>query len=232
MTIKVLIADDHAMVREGLRHILDNARGFEVAGEASDGASTLQLARSTDANVLVLDLSMPGRHGLDLLKQIKEERPALRILVLTMHAEQQYAARAFKAGASGYLTKESASAELVAALAKVAAGGAYVSLAMAERMAQSLAEPADALPHQRLSDREFDVFRRLCAGESINEIGDALYVSAKTVSTYKARILEKMNMPHEAALVRYAVRHKLLDDDTDDSDASDASGANDASRDV
>ena len=214
MTINVLIADDHALVRDGLRHILGNASGFEVAGEASDGPSTLALARSTDADVLVLDLSMPGRSGLDLLKQIKDEKPALRILVLTMHAEQQYAARAFKAGASGYLTKESASAELVAAVTKVAAGGAYVSLAMAERFAQSLTEPAETLPHQRLSNREFEVFRRLCAGESISDIGEALCVSAKTISTYKARVLDKMQMPHEAALVRYAVRHKLFEDET------------------
>jgi DNA-binding NarL/FixJ family response regulator len=213
MTTKVLIADDHALVRDGLRHILTNAVGFEVAGEASDGISTIALARSTEAQVLVLDLSMPGRSGVELIKQIKEEKPALRILVLTMHAEQQYAARAFKAGASGYLTKESASAELVAAVSKVAAGGVYVSLAMAERFAQSLSEPADALPHQRLSNREFEVFRRLCAGESISDIGEALCVSAKTVSTYKARILDKMRMPHEAALVRYAVRHQLFDDD-------------------
>ncbi|CAL8479055.1 response regulator [Caballeronia sp. S22] len=213
MTIRVLIADDHALVRDGLRHILANAHGFEVAGEASDGPATLALARATDADVLVLDLSMPGRGGLDLLKQIKDEKPAMRILVLTMHAEQQYAARAFKAGASGYITKESASAELVAAVGKVASGGVYVSLAMAERFAQSLSEPADALPHQRLSNREFEVFRRLCAGESISDIGEALCVSAKTVSTYKARILDKMRMPHEAALVRYAVRHQLFDDD-------------------
>ncbi|MDR5795767.1 response regulator transcription factor [Caballeronia sp. LZ008] len=214
MTTKVLIADDHALVRDGLRHILANAHGFEVAGEASDGPGTLALVRGTEADVLVLDLSMPGRSGLDLLKQIKDEKPALRILVLTMHAEQQYAARAFKAGASGYLTKESASAELVAAVAKVASGGAYVSLAMAERFAQSLTEPDDALPHQRLSNREFEVFRRLCAGESISDIGEALCVSAKTISTYKARILEKMQIPHEAALVRYAVRHQLFDDDS------------------
>ncbi|SAL82963.1 two component LuxR family transcriptional regulator [Caballeronia arvi] len=216
MTTKVLIADDHALVRDGLRHILANATGFDVAGEACDGPGTLALARSTDADVLVLDLTMPGRSGLELLRQIREEKPALRILVLTMHAEHQYATRAFKAGAAGYLTKESASAELVAAVSKVAAGGVYVSLAMAERFAQSLTEPADALPHQRLSDREFEVLRRLCAGETINDIGEALCVSAKTISTYKARVLEKMQMPHEAALVRYAVRHKLFDDEHGD----------------
>ena len=211
--IRALIADDHALVRDGLRHILQNASGFEVVGEANDGISTIALVRSSAADVLVLDLSMPGRNGVELIKQIKEERPALRILVLTMHAEQQYAVRAFKAGASGYLTKESASAELVAAVTKVASGGVYVSLAMAERFAQSLNEPADTLPHQRLSDREFDVFRRIAAGQTLTEIAAELCVSSKTVSTYKTRILEKMQMPHEAALVRYALRHKLLGED-------------------
>ncbi|MFK4446228.1 DNA-binding NarL/FixJ family response regulator [Caballeronia udeis] len=212
---RVLIADDHALVRDGLRHILRGASGLEVAGEASDGATTMAMIRATPADVLVLDLSMPGRNGVELLKQIKDEKPALRILVLTMHAEQQYAVRAFKAGASGYLTKESASAELVTAVSKVAAGGVYVSLAMAERLAQSLNEPADDLPHSRLSDREFEVFRRIAAGETITQIAQALSVSAKTVSTYKTRILEKMQMPHDTALVRYAMRHKLFDDDCD-----------------
>ncbi|MFP3248414.1 MAG: response regulator transcription factor, partial [Paraburkholderia sp.] len=211
----VLIADDHALVRDGLRHILQNANGFEVVGEASDGVSTIALVRSHPAEVLVLDLSMPGRNGVELIKQIKDEMAALRILVLTMHAEQQYAVRAFKAGASGYLTKESASAELVSAVTKVASGGVYVSLAMAERFAQSLNEPSDTLPHQRLSDREFDVFRRIAAGQTLTEIATELCVSSKTVSTYKTRILEKMQMPHEAALVRYAMRHKLLGEDGD-----------------
>ncbi|AJZ58018.1 response regulator transcription factor [Paraburkholderia fungorum] len=213
---RVLIADDHALVRDGLRHILKGASGFEVIGEANDSASTIALIRAQTADVLVLDLSMPGRNGVELIKQIKEEKPALRILVLTMHAEQQYAVRAFKAGASGYLTKESASAELVAAVTKVAAGGVYVSLAMAERFAQSLNEPVDLLPHQRLSDREFDVLKRIAAGQTITEIAAELCVSAKTVSTYKTRILEKMQMPHEAALVRYAMRHKLVSDEEDD----------------
>ncbi|HYS64870.1 MAG TPA: response regulator transcription factor [Paraburkholderia sp.] len=211
--IRVLIADDHALVRDGLRHILQGASGFEVVGEANDGVSTIALIRSNVADVLVLDLSMPGRNGVELIKQIKDEKPPLRILVLTMHAEQQYAVRAFKAGASGYLTKESASAELVAAVSKVASGGVYVSLTMAERFAQSLNEPADTLPHQRLSDREFDVFRRIAAGQTLTEIAIELCVSSKTVSTYKTRILEKMQMPHEAALVRYALRHKLLGED-------------------
>jgi DNA-binding NarL/FixJ family response regulator len=212
---RVLIADDHALVRDGLRHILEGASGFEVVGEANDSPSTVALIRERAADVLVLDLSMPGRNGVELIKQIKEEKATLRILVLTMHAEQQYAVRAFKAGASGYLTKESASAELVAAVTKVAAGGVYVSLAMAERFAQSLNEPTDLLPHQRLSDREFDVLKRIATGQTITEIAAELCVSAKTVSTYKTRILEKMQMPHDAALVRYAMRHKLVSDEDD-----------------
>ncbi len=138
---RVLLADDHALVRDGLRHILEGTSDFKVAGEAYDGPTTIALVRSTPADVLVLDLSMPGRNGVELVKQIKDELPTLRILVLTMHAEQQYAVRAFKAGASGYLTKESASKELVLALTKVSSGGVYVSLAMAERFAQSLHEP-------------------------------------------------------------------------------------------
>ena len=212
---RVLLADDHALVRDGLRHILEGTSGFEVVGEAYDGPTTISLVRGTPADVLVLDLSMPGRNGIELVKQIKEELPALRVLVLTMHAEQQYAVRAFKAGASGYLTKESASKELVSALTKISAGGVYVSLSMAERLAQSLNEPTDMLPHQRLSDREFDVFRRIAAGQTISEIANELCVSAKTVSTYKTRILEKMQMPHEAALVRYAIQHKLFEDSED-----------------
>jgi DNA-binding NarL/FixJ family response regulator len=212
---KVLLADDHTLVRDGLRHILEGTSGFEVVGEAYDGPTTISLVRGTPADVLVLDLSMPGRNGIELVKQIKDELPALRVLVLTMHAEQQYAVRAFKAGASGYLTKESASKELVSALTKISAGGVYVSLSMAERLAQSLNEPTDMLPHQRLSDREFDVFRRIAAGQTISEIAHELCVSAKTVSTYKTRILEKMQMPHEAALVRYAIQHKLFEDSED-----------------
>jgi DNA-binding NarL/FixJ family response regulator len=211
---KVLIADDHALVRDGLRHILQNAKGFDVVGEANDGPSTLALVRSTEADVIVLDLSMPGRTGVELVSQIKHENAKARILVLTMHAEQQYAVRAFKAGAAGYLTKESASAELVAAVTKVAAGGVYVSLSMAEQLAQSLTEPVDTLPHQRLSDRELEVFRRICRGQTISEIADTLCVSTKTVSTYKTRILEKMQMPHDIALVQYAMRHKVFDDDS------------------
>ncbi|WP_158904212.1 response regulator transcription factor [Burkholderia sp. L27(2015)] len=213
--IRVLIADDHTLVRDGLRHILESAHGFEVTGEAADSAGALALVRTHEAEVILLDLSMPGRSGLDMIKQIKDEKPTLRILVLTMHAEEQYAVRAFKSGASGYLTKESAAAELVAAVTKLAVGGVYVSLTMAEKFALNLNAPQTALPHQQLSDREFDVFKRLVAGVSISEIANQLCVSSKTVSTYKTRVMEKLQISTEAALIRYAIKHHLFEDEPD-----------------
>ena len=213
--IRVLIADDHTLVRDGLRHILESAHGFEVTGEAADSAGALALVRTHEAEVILLDLSMPRRSGLDMIKQIKDEKPALRILVLTMHAEEQYAVRAFKSGASGYLTKESASAELVSAVTKIAVGGVYVSLTMAEKFALNLNAPQTALPHQQLSDREFDVFKRLVAGVSISEIANQLCVSSKTVSTYKTRVMEKLQISTEAALIRYAIKHRLFEDEPD-----------------
>jgi DNA-binding NarL/FixJ family response regulator len=203
------------LVRDGLRHILESAHGFEVTGEAADSAGALALVRTHEAEVILLDLSMPGRSGLDMIKQIKDEKPALRILVLTMHAEEQYAVRAFKSGASGYLTKESAAAELVAAVTKIAAGGVYVSLTMAEKFALNLNAPQTALPHQQLSDREFDVFKRLVGGVSISEIANQLCVSSKTVSTYKTRVMEKLQISTEAALIRYAIKHRLFEDEPD-----------------
>jgi DNA-binding NarL/FixJ family response regulator len=211
--IRVLIADDHALVRDGLRHILTNAAGFEVVGEAADGQAVVKLVRECSASVLLLDLSMPGRNGLELIKQLKDEQPSLKVLVLTMHAEEQYAKRAFAAGASGYLTKESAAAELVAAVTKVANSGIYVSPSMAERFARDLTNTGDQLPHERLSNRELDVFRRLVDGQPVSDIAQQLSVSSKTISTYKMRLLEKMQLQSDAALVRYAIRHKLFSDD-------------------
>ncbi|MBN3833652.1 response regulator transcription factor [Burkholderia sp. Ac-20344] len=205
--IRVILADDHAVMRDGLRHILETAGGFEIVGEASDGSATLALVERGAADVLLLDLSMPAPTGIELIRLVKRHAPSLRTLVLTMHAEAQYAARAFKAGATGYLTKDSATAELVEAVGKVAAGGVYVSPSAAESLALTLRAPAAALPHERLSARELDVMRRIVAGQTVTQIATELALSAKTVSTYKTRILEKMALPHEAALVRYAVRH-------------------------
>ncbi|RXV69057.1 DNA-binding response regulator [Burkholderia stabilis] len=207
--IRVILADDHAVMRDGLRYILEMAGGFEIVGEASDGSATLALAERAAADVLLLDLSMPAPTGIELIRLLKRHAPSLRTLVLTMHAEAQYAARAFKAGATGFLTKDSATAELVEAVGKVAAGGVYVSPSAAESLALTLRAPAAALPHERLSARELDVMRRIIAGQTVTQIASELALSAKTVSTYKTRILEKMELPHEAALVRYAVRHDL-----------------------
>ncbi|WP_175746592.1 response regulator [Burkholderia pyrrocinia] len=207
--IRVILADDHAVMRDGLRHILERAGGFEIIGEASDGRATLALAERSAADVLLLDLSMPAPTGIELIRLVKSHAPSLRTLVLTMHAEAQYAARAFKAGATGYLTKDSATAELVEAVGKVAAGGVYVSPSAAESLARTLRTPAQMLPHERLSARELDVMHRIVAGQTVTQIASELALSAKTVSTYKTRILEKMELPHEAALVRYAMRHDL-----------------------
>ncbi|KJK24657.1 LuxR family transcriptional regulator [Burkholderiaceae bacterium 16] len=210
--IPVMIADDHAVVRDGLRHILSRAGGFEVVAEAVDGNAVLQMARDCKPRVILLDLSMPGRSGLELIRQLRVEQPELRILVLTMHAEEQYVVRAFRAGAAGYLTKESAATELVSAIGKVAAGGIYVSPAMAEKLANSLQDEHREDPHLRLSDREMEVYRRLVLGEPLTEIAVGLCVSAKTVSTYKMRLMEKLKLPSEAALVRYAIHHRLFDE--------------------
>lgn len=211
--IRILMADDHAVVRDGLRHILERAGGFEVVGEADGGATLMPLVRATPADVLLLDLSMPGRNGLELIEQIHGIAPSLRILVLTMHGERQYAARAFKAGARGYLTKDGAGVELVAAVKKVAGGGLYVSGAMAEQFASGMMAPATDTPHDTLSDRELEVYRRIVDGQGIAEIAAALCVSPKTVSTYKSRLQEKMGLDSEAALIRYAVKRGLFGDD-------------------
>nr|WP_315594670.1 response regulator transcription factor [uncultured Cupriavidus sp.] len=211
--IRVAIADDHAVVRNGLRHILEREADVEVVGEASKAAEVPQLVRETTPDVILLDLSMPGRSGLELVRLIKSDHTGTRVLVLTMHAEEQYVVRAFRAGAAGYLTKDSAAIDLVEALRKVAGGGTYVSPEMAEKLAQGLQEGADT-PHSGLSDRELEVFRRIVEGESLTEIAEALCVSAKTVSTYKMRLLEKLQLRSDAALVRYAIQAKLFSDDS------------------
>ena len=208
---RILIADDHTLVREGLKQILSATPELEVVAEAMDGDQALAHVRSTEFDLALLDMSMPGLSGIDLIKRLKLERPKLRILVLSMHGEQQYAVRAFKAGASGYLTKDSASDQLVAAIRKIAAGGVYISATAAEQLAMGAMDAPGELPHRSLSDREFEVFRLLVAGTSITDIADGLHLSVKTVSTHKTRILQKMNMASTAELVRYAVENKLVD---------------------
>jgi two-component system invasion response regulator UvrY len=216
--IKILVADDHTIVRDGLKQILAETDDLRVLGEAANGQEVLQQVRKEAWDVLLLDISMPGKSGIELIKQLKKEKPTLHILVLTMHEEHQYAVRAFKAGALGYLTKNSASSQLVTAIRKVAGGGAYVSTALAERMALDLIPSTDEPPHTLLSDREYQIFQLIVSGKTISEIAQQLSISVKTVSTHKSRIMEKMHMTNQAELIRYALHHKLIDESprTDD----------------
>ena len=208
--IRVMLADDHQLVREGIKQLLGAASDIQVAAEAGNGDDALAQVRAAEFDVVVLDMSMPGLSGIDLVKRIRLEKPKQKILVLSMHGEQQYAARALKAGASGYLTKDSASSQLVGAIRKIAAGGVHITEAVAAHL---VAAPAaqDAAPHTLLSDREFEVFRQLVDGKGITEIADRLNLSVKTVSTHKTRILQKMNLHGTADLVRYALEHGLAD---------------------
>jgi DNA-binding NarL/FixJ family response regulator len=208
--IRVLLADDHAIVRAGLKEILAETGDITVAGEAASGQEVLARIRGDDYDVAVLDMSMPGRSGIELIRQVKDEKPKLRILVLTMHSEQQYAVRALKAGASGYLTKESAPDQLVAAIRRIAAGGAFVSPETAEQLALDVNRAPGGPPHTLLSDREYQVFELIVNGKSVSDIGRQLSLSVKTISTHKTRILHKMGATSEAELVRYALEHKLL----------------------
>jgi DNA-binding NarL/FixJ family response regulator len=203
--IRVLIADDHKIVRDGLRRILAAAGDVEVAGEASDGDQALALVRANAYDVALLDISMPGLSGIDLIKRLKLERPALPLLVLSMHGEGQYAARALKAGASGYLNKDSAAEMLLGALRKVAAGGVHIGEAAAAGLVAAGREP-----HEALSNREFEVLRLLVAGSSPTDIAEQLHLSVKTVSTHKTRMLEKLKLRTTADLVRYAIENKLF----------------------
>jgi len=208
-TLRILIVDDHAIVREGLKQILvDAATEFEV-GEASTGQECLQRLRAESWNALVLDISLPDRSGLDLLKQIRNYYPDLPLLVLTMHAEEQYALRVLRAGAAGFLTKESAPEQMVTAVTRVASGGRYVSPKLAELLAFDLAHLNEE-PHQSLSDREFEVLCMIASGERIKDIAEKLCLSVKTVSSHRARILSKMRMKSNADLIRYMLEHDML----------------------
>jgi len=211
--IKVAISDAHAVTRAGMRNVLASAGGFEVVGEAVDGKSTLALARSTEARLLTLGLVMFDIHGIELIKLFKKHTPSLRILVVTMRSEAAYASQAFKAGASGFVTKHSPVLDLVAAARTVASGGVCVSLAMADQIAQNFEKSANALPHQRLSNRELDVFLRIASGNPVAAIARTLRLSTKTISTHRRHILEKTGLENNVELVRYAFRHELLEDD-------------------
>jgi DNA-binding NarL/FixJ family response regulator len=206
--IRVLLADDHEIVRDGLKRILGACSDVQVAGEAANGDEALALARANDYDLALLDMSMPGLSGIDLVKRLKAEKPRMKLLVLSMHGEPQYAARALKAGAAGYLTKDSAAEQLVGAIRKVAAGGVMVSEAAAAGLLA--ASSGEGPPHSRLSDREFEVFKQLAGGASPTEIARRLHLSVKTISTHKTRIQEKLGLASTAELVRYALEHELL----------------------
>jgi DNA-binding NarL/FixJ family response regulator len=210
--IRVVIADDHTILREGLRQLLGASPDIEVVAEAADGHEVMARVRAEAFDVLLLDMSMPGKSGIELIKQVKAEKPRLRILVLSMHEEEQYAVRALKAGASGYLTKDSAATQLQTAIRKVAGGGAFISAEVAEQLALGAMPDIAGPPHERLSDREFEVLQHLVAGHTVTDIAERLNLSSKTVSTHKARMMEKLGIENQADLVRYAMRHGLAGD--------------------
>ena len=209
MMIRVFITDDHAIVRKGFRQIIEETTDMEVVGEAATGDEMLEQAMRADWDVLVLDLSMPGRSGLDVIQTLRDLKPKLPILVLSMHPEDQYAIRLLKSGIAGYVNKETALDSLVNAIRKVVAGGKYVSTALAEKLAFDLSGSNSQTPHEALSDREYRVLCMLGEGKTITQIAEGLFISTKTVSTYRTRILEKMNFNTTADLIRYAVENKL-----------------------
>ncbi|MBI5783952.1 MAG: response regulator transcription factor [Rhodocyclales bacterium] len=209
--IHVLIADDHAIVRQGLKQILSETEDLIVAGEADDGVEALQLARQQEWNVFLLDVSMPNRNGIDTLKQLKKEFPKLPVLILSMHPEEQYAVRALKAGASGYLTKQSAPEQLVTAIRQVAGGRKYVSPTVAMQLADAIANDSDSEqpPHELLSDREYEVLKLIATGKTLTQIAEELNLAVATISTFRARILTKLGLSSTAELIRYGLEHGL-----------------------
>lgn len=211
--IRILIADDHDILRAGLKHILQDSGDIVVAGEASDGYQVLTQVRSGKWDAVVLDLSMPGKSGIELIKQIKGEFPKLPILILSMHKEDLYAVRALKAGASGYLCKDGAETLLIQAIRKVAGGGLFIDQAVAEKLAvEMLSGTSSGASHSRLTDREYQIFLLVAKGHGVTDISRQLNLSVKTVSTHKTRIQEKMNLTNTAELIHYAIRHKLIDE--------------------
>jgi DNA-binding NarL/FixJ family response regulator len=209
--IKIIIADDHPLVREGLKQIVAGLTDMAVVDEASNGSEILEKTSKNNYDVAVVDLSMPDNNGVDIIKQIKARNPDLNILVLSIYPEEQYAVHAFKAGANGYLTKESAPEELIAAIRKVSLGRKYVSPSFAERLASELKMDTKQPLHKILSNREFQVMSMIASGKTVKEIAEKMSLSAKTISTYRARILEKMGLKNNAEIIRYGIKHKLVD---------------------
>ena len=208
--IKVLIADDHAVVRQGLKQILADTPDISVVAEAANGQEALTKVRTNKVDLVILDMTMPGKSGLETLTDLKRERPNLPVLVLSVHGEDQYGVRVLKSGASGYLTKNSAPDELVSAIRKAVTGGKYISPGLAEKMASGLAADTEIPPHERLSDREYQVLCLMASGKMIKEIAEQMSLSVKTVSTYRFRILGKLNKNNSAELIHYAIQHGLV----------------------
>ena len=209
--INIIIADDHEIVRAGLKQLISDSQELQVKGEARDGQELLEKVRVDNFDVVLLDIKMPGRSGLEILKQLKVEFPDTPVIVLSMHPEDQYAVRTIKAGASGYLTKETAGEKLIEAIKKVYKGGKYISPTLAEKLADSIANDKQKPPHEYLTDREFQVVCMIASGKTVTEIAKELFLSVKTISTYRQRILEKMNMKNNAELTHYVINNNLLD---------------------
>ncbi len=208
--IRILVADDHAIVRDGLKQIVSDTSDMVVAAEASNGREALNKALEGDYDVVLLDITMPDRSGLDILKEIKSQKPELPVLILSIHPEEQYAVRALKAGAAGYLTKESAPEELIRAMRRVSGGGKYVTSSLAEKLASVLKTGAEKPLHQALSDREYQILCMIASGKRVKQIANELLLSTKTISTYRSRILRKMNMNNNIELTRYAIQNQLV----------------------
>jgi len=208
--IRIAIADDHAIVREGLKRILASTSDLAITGDVATADELLTLLRAQRFDVLVLDLTLGTRSGFELLKQVKSEFPRMPVLILSMHASEEYALRALRAGAAGYVQKESAPDELVTAVRRVVSGATYVSAALAERLAMQLARSGSKAPHELLSDRELEVFLQLAAGKAVSEIATDLHLSVKTVSTHRARIVEKTGLQRNGDMIRYAIEHHLI----------------------
>jgi two-component system invasion response regulator UvrY len=208
--MRILIVDDHAIVRRGLKEVLSDEFQKAVFGEASEARQALEQLRKKAWDIALLDIALPGKSGLDLLKELKAEWPALPVLVVSAHPEDQFAVRALKAGAGGYLAKESAPEDLAKAIRKIMAGGRYVSPALAEKLALGVNKDPTRTPHETLSDREYEVMSRIAAGKTVKEIGEELSLSAKTISTYRTRVLEKLDVKNSAEIVQYAVRNGLV----------------------
>lgn len=209
--IKVLIADDHAIVREGLKQILADTKDIVVAGHAENGNEAIKLSREGTSNVLLLDISMPDRSGIEVLKQVKKETPKIAVLMLSMHREDQYAIRSLKAGASGYLNKQSAPAELVNAIRQVASGRKYISAALAQELANQISDDHEIPLHETLSDREYQTLTMIASGKTVSDIATELVLSVKTISMYRSRLLQKMKLRHNAELTHYAIKNHLVD---------------------